>query len=130
VKQKNSFRPAVRAALLVVRIIIAGLFLSHGFQGKAFGMIPEETVLVGHLSIGGKVLAVSSGAGEWGIRVETPGKASVSQSQPIRLCIYESEAKIVDVSGGYKALEKTSSGFTGKGELFPLPGVAVKFEDR
>lgn len=85
---------------------------------------------MGQLSTGGKVLAIQSPSKEWGIRVDSPGMACVALAQPIRLKVYESEAAIRDLAAGYRSLEKTNSGFVGRGELTPVKGVVLRFEDR
>jgi len=52
--------------------------------GPAPYKTPQEEILVGQLENGGRVLLVGSDAEAWGIRVEAPGTASVTQLQPVR----------------------------------------------
>src|SRR3990172_1942904 len=90
---------------------------------------PEEEILVGQLDKGGRVLLVGSDADGWGIRVETPGTASVRQLEPVRVKAYQSETEITDLTAGYRSVRKSGDGYVCVGDLSPVDGVVLRFED-
>lgn len=89
----------------------------------------EEEILIDPLASGGRALLVQLPSKEWGLRVEMPGMASATQTQPVRLKIYESEAKITDVAAGYRSVRKTPTGLLCEGQVVPVEGLGLRFED-
>jgi len=85
---------------------------------------------LGALATGAKVVSVQTPSKEWGIGVESPGLASVRQMQPVRLELYEGEAKITESAAGYNSIKKTTDGFVGLAEITALKGVVFRVEDR
>jgi len=90
---------------------------------------PQEGTLIGQFDNGGRALLVGSDANGWGVRVEAPGMASVTQSQPVRARAYESETEVSDLAVGYRSIRRSGSGYIGAGELSPVDGVVLRFED-
>ncbi len=113
---------------MIRAISAAGVLWSVGTLGLDAAR-SEETAL-GALAGGGRVVPVQSPDKGWGFRIEMPGKASADLSLPMRLWVYEGEAKINVLTGGYRELHKSGDGFSGLGELVVGPGLTAKFEDR
>jgi len=70
---------------------------------------------LGSLSTGARVLAVESQAKQWGIRVESSGKASVEITQPLRLQWYEAEDKITEVAAAIARSENRERPYRRRG---------------
>lgn len=117
----------MKTATLILLVILA---LACVCSSTAALAAAPEVIPLGSLSTGAEVSAVQSPAGQWGIRIESPGMASVSQAQPVRLEVYENASKIIQVAVGYKSLEKAEGGFVGRAEVSPLNGVTFQVEDR
>lgn len=99
-------------------------------QQPTLRQVSSQLSALGDLATGAKVVAVQSPSKEWGIEIESPGLASVRQLQPVRLELYEGEAKITESAAGYKSIKKTTDGFVGQAEITPLKGVVFRVEDR
>jgi len=90
---------------------------------------PQEDALIGRLDNGGRVLLVGSDAKGWGIRVEAPGMASVTQLEPVRARAYQSETDITDLAAAYRSIRRSGDDYVCVGQLAPVDGVALRFED-
>ena len=92
-------RMQLRRALPVAAIVLCAA------AGPVPSRAPEE-ILVGQLDRGGRVLLVGSDAEGWGIRVEAPGIASVTQREPVRAKAYRSETDVTDLTARYRSIRQ------------------------
>ncbi len=115
-------RMQLRRALPVAAIVLCAA------AGPVPSRAPEE-ILVGQLDRGGRVLLVGSDAEGWGIRVEAPGIASVTQREPVRAKAYRSETDVTDLTARYRSIRRSGDGYLCVGELSPVDGVVLRFED-
>lgn len=84
---------------------------------------------IGSTVAGGDVLLARTDAGEWGLVVQGPGRAVLTQARPARIEVYGTEdegggAHVRTYARGYVSVHPVVSGYTGTTEV-ALPGNAV-----
>ncbi len=92
-------------------------------------MQSAEGVLLGQLATSARVLAERSPSGEWGLRIESPGRASMVQPHPVRLQVYVDESRSDELCVDYQALRETAEGLVGEVQVRVREGVSLQVED-
>ena len=92
-------------------------------------MESSTPILLGQLVTAARVLASRSPSGQWGLSIESPGRASMAQAQPVRLQVYADESSIADLNAGYRIVRETPAGLVGEAEVSPCDGVTLHVED-